>query len=266
MTIKLFPHSRMIRFALVVTLFVLLSACSGMALPSASEEAPVSTTDLAPPSTSTPPVSLTQASIPTPDASQTQVPASPAIPETRRLTLEFPPKMKAGVESDIVLLTLEIDEFGNITPTAQTGGNIVVGEVVEIPNLYETHTITAEARFDIAGIDVQPAGPIYQPLSRGESVTFYWSIRPQATGMYRGTVWLHLNFVERSSGEESRIALSAQFVEIEAVDFFGFSVDFVRTSGVVGSVLGVIVGLPFFDDVVKYLWNRRKKRKKPVKR
>jgi hypothetical protein len=174
--------------------------------------------------------------------------------------------MKAGVESDIILLTLEVDEFGNITPTAQTGGNVVVGEVVEIPNLYETHTITAEARFDIAGIDVQPSGPIYQPLTRGESVTFYWSVRPQETGTYRGTVWLHLNFVERSSGEESRMALSAQFVEIEAVDFFGFSVDFVRTSGVVGSVLGVIVGFPFFDDAVKYLWNRRKKRKKTIKR
>lgn len=267
MTIRHFPTLRMTRFALAVIVLLILSACGGMALPAASEDTPASATDIAPPSTSTPPAALTQASIPTPEASQTQVPsASPAIPETRRLTLEFPPKMKAGVESDIVFLTLVVDEFGNITPTAQTGGNVVVGEVVKIPNLYETHNITAEARFDIAGIDVQPSGPIYQPLTRGESVTFYWSVRPQATGKYRGTVWLHLNFVERSSGEESRMALSAQFVEIEAVDFFGFSVDFVRTSGVVGSVLGVIVGFPFFDDVVKYLWNRRKKRKKTVKR
>jgi hypothetical protein len=265
-TIKHFPLLRMVRFALTVTVFLVISACGGMALPAASEEAPAATTDLAPPSTSTPALSLTQAAVPTSEIPPTQIPVSPAIPETRRLTLEFPPKMKAGVESDIILLMLEVDEFGNITPTAQTGGNVVVGEVVEIPNLYETHTITAEARFDIAGIDVQPSGPIYQPLTRGESVIFYWSVRPLETGTYRGAVWLHLNFVERSSGEESRMALSAQFVEIEAVDFFGFSVDFVRTSGVVGSVLGVIVGFPFFDDAVKYLWNRRKKRKKTIKR
>jgi hypothetical protein len=257
----------MTRFALAVTVFLLLSACSGAANPVASEDAPAaSMTDLAPPSTSTPPIPLTQAFIPTPETSPTQVPASPAIPETRRLTLEFPPKIKAGVVSEIIRLTLEVDDLGNITPTAQFGGNVVGGEVVTLPDLYDTHNVTVEARFDIAGMLVQPTGSTFQSLNRGQSVTFHWSIRPLETGTYRGTVWLHLNFVQRQTGEESRMALSAQIVEIEAVDFFGFSVDFVRTSGVVGSVLGVIVGFPFFDDAVKYLWNRRKKRKKAVKR
>ena len=60
----------------------------------------------------------------------TQVAEQPAIPEYRRLTLEFPPKMRAGVEGDIVRLTLEVDDLGNIIPTAQMGGNIVVGEMV----------------------------------------------------------------------------------------------------------------------------------------
>lgn len=170
--------------------------------------------------------------------------------------------MKAGVESDIVRLTLEVDDLGNVTPTALIGGNTVTGDVIEIPNLYTTHNVIAEARFDIAGMIVEPQGATFQPLKQGESITFYWSIRPQETGVYRGTVWLHLNFVDRLSGEESRMALSAQIVEIEAVDFFGFSVDFVRTSGVVGSVLGVIVGLPFFDDAIKYVWRRGKEKGK----
>lgn len=174
--------------------------------------------------------------------------------------------MKAGVESDIVRLTLEVDDLGNITPTAQFEGNVVIGEVIEIPNLYQTHNVTAEARFDIAGIIVQPPGSTFQPLKQGESVTFYWSIRPQETGLYRGTIWLHLVFVERSSGEESRMALSAQIVEIEAVDFFGFSVNFVRTSGVIGSVLGVIVGFPFLDDILKFLFRKKKKKRKQKKK
>lgn len=176
--------------------------------------------------------------------------------------------MKAGVEGDIVRLTLEMDDLGNITPTAQISGNIVTGEVIEIPNLYETHFVTAEARFDMAGMIVQPPGAIYEPMKPGQSVTFYWSIRPQETGVYRGTVWLHLVFVERVSGEDpqgatqSRMAVSAQIVEIEAVDFFGFSVNFVRTSGVVGSVIGIVVGFPFFEDIVKFLFGKRKKRRK----
>ncbi|MBI5965321.1 MAG: hypothetical protein HY863_17735 [Chloroflexi bacterium] len=192
-------------------------------------------------------------------AQPTQIAAQPAIPETRRLTLEFPSKMRAGVEGDIVRLTLEVDDLGNITPTAQIEGNVVVGETIEIPDLYETHNVTAEARLDLAGMEVQPADSIFEPLSRGQSATFYWSIRPQETGKYRGTVWLHLNFTDKSTGEESRIAVSAQLVEIEAVDFFGLSVNVARTSGVIGSVIGGVVGFPFIEDIIKLLFKKKKK-------
>jgi len=190
----------------------------------------------------------------------TQIAPAPAIPETRRLTLEFPAKMRAGVEGDVVRLTLEVDDLGNIIPTAQIAGNVVVGETIEIPDLYETHNVTAEAQLDLAGMQVQPAGTIYEPLKRGQSATFYWSIRPQEPGTYRGTVWLHLNFADKSTGEQSRIAVSAQIVEIEAVDFFGLSVNVVRTSGVIGSVVGGVVGFPFIEDIIKFIFKRRKKK------
>ncbi len=188
----------------------------------------------------------------------TQISAPPAIPETRRLTLEFPAKMRAGVEGDIVRLTLEVDDLGNITPTAQIDGNVVVGETIEIPDLYETHNVTAEASLDMAGMEVSPSEAIYEPLKRGQSATFYWSIRPQDVGTYRGTVWLHLNFENRSTGEKDRIAVSAQIVEIEAVDFFGLSVNLARTSGVIGSIVGGVVGFPFIEDIIKFLFRRRK--------
>ncbi|RPJ17799.1 MAG: hypothetical protein EHM33_32735, partial [Chloroflexi bacterium] len=90
----------------------------------------------------------------------------PAVPERRRLTLEFPPQMRAG-DSEVVRLTLEVDDLGNITPTAQIGGNVVSGEVVEIPNLYESHHVVAEARFDIAGMEVRPPELISEPLTQG---------------------------------------------------------------------------------------------------
>jgi hypothetical protein len=190
----------------------------------------------------------------------TLIPAPPAIPETRRLTLEYPSKMRAGVEGDVVRLTLEVDDRGNLTPTAQIEGNVVTGETISIPNLYETHNVTAEARLDLAGMQVQPSEAIYEPLTAGKSVTFFWSIHPQEPGIYRGTVWLHLRFVDRLSREESRIAVSAQFIEIEAVDFFGLSVNLVRTSGVIGSVVGSVIGFPFLEDLLKFLFRRKQKK------
>jgi hypothetical protein len=207
------------------------------------------------PATTQIPNLLTPTSLPNNDFAQ------PALLETRRLTLEFPPKIKADSASDIVRLTLEVDDLENITPTAFYAENTVTGEVIQIPNLYETHNVGVETRFDIAGLQVEPAGDVYQPLQQGLPVTFYWSIRAPQVGKFRGTIWVHLVFVDKVTGEESRRAVSAQIVDIEAVDFFGFSVNFVRTSGVIGSVLGIIVSFPFFDDVVKYLWSRRKKKK-----
>lgn len=188
------------------------------------------------------------------------VPAQPAIPERRYLALEYPPRVRAG-DSDIVRLTLEVDDLGNITPTAQIEGNVVTGEVIEIPNLYETHHVIAEARFDIAGMEVRPGELISAPISQGQTAVFYWSIRPEEVGVYRGTVWLYLRFVDKSSAEESRNTVSAQIVEIEAVNLLGLSANLARATGMVGSVIGTVLGLPFFEDVLKGMFRRFVRRK-----
>jgi hypothetical protein len=196
-----------------------------------------------------------------PTAESSDVTAQPALPEQRRLTIEFPPRMRAG-DSDLVRLTLEVDDLGNVTPTAQIEGNVVTGQVIKIPNLYETHNVIAETRFDIAGMEVRPAELVSEPLSPGSSVTFFWSVRPQEVGVYRGTIWFYLRFVDKTNGEESRKTASAQILEIEAVNFFGLSGNFARTMGVVGSVVGTVIGFPFLEDVLKFILKRRNRQNK----
>ena len=158
----------------------------------------------------------------------------------------------------MIRVTLEMDHLGNITPTAQFEGNVVTGEVIEIPDLYETHHVIAEAKFDIAGMQVTPSELSSQTLSKGQVLNFYWSIRPADAGIYRGTIWFYLRFVDKVSGEESRKTVSAQVVEIEAVNLLGFPANLVRTVGGVGSVIGAVVGFPFFEDIVKFIFRRRK--------
>ena len=198
-----------------------------------------------------------EATAPLPVINPTLAPvtALPAIPERRYMALEFPPRVRAG-DSDIVRLTLEVDDLGNLTPTAEIEGNVVTGEVIEIPNLYETHHVVAEARFDIAGLEVRPGELISAPITQGQTAVFYWSILPDEVGVYRGTVWLYLRFVDKSSGEESRNTVSAQIVEIEAVNFLGLSANLARATGMVGSVVGTVLGLPFFEDILKGLFRK----------
>jgi hypothetical protein len=199
------------------------------------------------------PTPTSQFNLPTENTPQTP---QPAIPESRRLTLEFPPVIRTG-DSARIRLQLEVDEQGNVTPTAVVEGNVVKGEVVQIPNLYETHNVIAEANLDMAGVEVQPSGIISEPLSPGQSVTFYWSVRPTESGKYEGTVWLHLRFVPKGGGEESRIPVSAQFVEIESKSFMGFlNGGTARGIGALGSLIGSVLGFPFVDDLVKWLWGK----------
>lgn len=151
--------------------------------------------------------------------------------------------------------------MGRIIPTAQFDGNVVAGEVVEIPDLYESHNVIAEAKFDITGLRVSPPELISQTLSKGQVVNFYWSIRSTEVGIYRGTIWFYLRFVDKVSGEESRKTVSAQIVEIQAVNFLGLPVNLVRTAGGVGSVVGMLIGFPFLEDVVSFVLKRRKPKK-----
>ncbi len=187
--------------------------------------------------------------------------ALPAVPERRLLSLDYPALVRLG-DSERVYLTLEVDEQGNITPTARAGGNIVQGEVIEIPNVYDTHHLWAEARLDLAGVVVQPAGVVSETMFAGQTITFYWSIQPQSVGNYKGTVWLYLRFVPKTGGLESRRALSAQLIEIETVTFYGLKANAARWLGLAGATLSAVVGFPFFKDIVKWLFSRRPKRRR----
>jgi hypothetical protein len=111
----------------------------------------------------------------------------PSIQETRRLVLEWPPVIRAG-DADTVCLTLEVDENGNLTPTAEIKGHVTRGQTVTIPNLCDTYNVVAEARLDMAGMQVVPSETASQPLSPGQSVTFYWSVRSAEAGKFRGVV------------------------------------------------------------------------------
>jgi hypothetical protein len=273
------PSAFFFRFIIFLTVVAILSACGpviGNTFSTISNSLPVEAPAAAEAPAEEPPALETQptqdgivmplqpvlipslaTSAPNTESISVAPTSQPALPEQRRLTLEFPPQIRAG-DSDRVRLTLEVDDLGNLAPTAEVAGNVVVGEVVEIPNLYETHSVIAEAQFDITGLQVSPSGTVSQPLAPGQSVTFYWSILPEGVGIYRGTVWLHLRFVDQSTGEERRRAVSASLVEIEAVNFLGFSGSLARSFGVVGSIAGTIIGFPFLEDIVKLFFRRRK--------
>jgi hypothetical protein len=204
----------------------------------------------------------TLAATPSPVLAQTITPpaaAVPAILETRRLTVEWPPVVRAG-DADVIRLTLEVNEQGGITPTAEYAGHAVSGETVAIPDVFATHAVLAEARLDMAGLEISPAGLMSEALLPGRSVTFYWSVRPAEVGHYRGTVWLFLRFIPLAGGAESRSALAAMPIEIEAISFFGLRAGPARWLGAAGAFVGGVLGFPFFEDLARLIFSRRRRK------
>jgi hypothetical protein len=185
--------------------------------------------------------------------------APPAILETRRLTLDWPPIIRAG-DSDVIRLTLEVDEQGNLTPTAAYEGHVVTGETVAIPDVFATCNVLAEARLDLAGVEVNPSGLVSETLRPGQRVTFSWSVRPAEVGIYRGTAWFFLRFIPLAGGAGEERALAALPVEIEAVSFFGLHAGPARWLGAVGSFIGGLLGFPFLEDVTRFLFKKVRKR------
>jgi hypothetical protein len=198
----------------------------------------------------------TPASVFLPTAAATE--ASPGIPEQRRLVLESPQKIRQG-DSAIVRLTLEMDIEGQLTATAEIEGNKVTTTPVEIPNLYETHTVQAQARLDLGGVSISPSDVVSQALLPGEKVTFYWSVHPQEVGRYLGTVWFGLRFLPKEGGEAIEKQISAQIIEIQCVNFLGMSGSAARWLGGAGVLVSSMFGLEDLLALGKKLAFRRKK-------
>lgn len=214
-----------------------------------------------PPDTHGSPRTPTAGSLPQPETSAPT--AMPAIPEPRLLSLEWPARLRVG-DSDTIRLALEVDESGSITPTALIEGHETRGERVYIPNLYDTHTVMVEARLDIAGLTYTPTSEVIESLLPGQNVKFFWSVKPQEVGRYRGTIWLHLHFIPKEpDGQEERLALSAQLIEIEAVNFLGLGGGTARVTGWLGAALGSILSLDKLFDVAVGLFKRQRRKSPP---
>ncbi len=184
---------------------------------------------------------------------------SPAVPEERLLTLDWPSTLRQGDANRYIRLTLDVSKSGEITPSVSTEGDESIEEQVQIPNVYDTHNVMAEARLDMSGLAMAPDDLVSLSLRPGESVTFLWNVRAAEVGTYRGTVWLYLRFLPLDGGPESRDALKAIDIDITTVNFLGIGGPAARIMGILGVILCGMFGFGDLINAVRWLQKRIKK-------
>lgn len=193
--------------------------------------------------------------IPELQAGETPQP-QPQLLERRLLVLEWPQTMREK-DSDLIMLSINMDETALATPTLPIPEPGDEGTPVQIPDLYETHNVFAVARLDMVGMEAD-RNDIREPLRPGQPVTFYWSVRASEAGRYRGVVWLHVELVPKDGGNTEEILLLARPIEINAVTVLGMPGDLARILGMIGVFVSTVIGYPFIQKWIESWQNRKK--------
>ncbi len=196
--------------------------------------------------------------IPTPVRPEEATPVPENIPtEQRSLQLEWPEKIRVG-EARRIRLGLEM--LDAIKPA----GDLSESEVITPSDWYAHYNVVVESRLDLAGMSVKPDGTMNEPMRPGEPVVFYWSVSPEQTGSFEGTVWVYINLIPKNGQTAERFLLLARPLDIQAVSFLGMPAWFSRGLGAAGAFLGLIFGFPFFESILKWIWGKiRKQAKSP---
>jgi hypothetical protein len=153
----------------------------------------------------------------------------PAILEVRRSILEVPVSIQTGNQGFIRLVFM---------PEAVSTGT---SETQGLQDIYSTHVVAVEARLEMGGLEVDPAGTLTRPLFLDQAVHFEWNLIPMQAGVYEGTVWLYLRFMPKDGSPGHSWPVSVQRVEIRACSLLGLSGLQARRMGGAGTLLGLVL-------------------------
>lgn len=97
-----------------------------------------------------------------------------------------------------------------------------------------------EARLEVPGVELQPAGEIRAPNLADRPVSYHWQITAKTSGPLKGELWLVV--LGKLGDDEVRLPLLVRSLEWEVVSVMGFPYPFARYLGI-GLVLAGLLGL-----------------------
>lgn len=153
---------------------------------------------------------------------------SPAVLGSRLVGVEWPTVMRIADRYWMELDFSQLDD--GLTQPEQPVG---------FSDAYDNYNLMAEARFEVAGIRVEPANPIRESMPRGQPLKFKWQLTAYQAGTYNGTLWLSLRFLPLDGKAPIQQPVYVQKISLTATSLFGLTAPQVRWIGGAGIVLGI---------------------------
>ena len=160
----------------------------------------------------------------------------PALLKSRLVKLEWPKSMRIG-EQEMILMDFEIVNPNGSLPEVPT----------EYSDAYLMYTVMAEAKFEIAGIRVEPANPTRESMPPGEPVRFKWVISAEQAGENSGNLWLSLRFLPLDGSTPIQVPIYVKVIGIHTISLLGLSGPMAQLVGWVGVILSFLL---VFNDMI----------------
>jgi len=248
------------QFLLVGVFGVILAAC-GPAAATVPQTAPQTQAASVTQSGSPPPVIPTHppvaTSAPAITTARTQAPNETRVPvtaeplttptpftEERRIELEWPLQMRLG-DSGLVRLALIPDSAGYVVTTEFPDHQTLTQTApIARPGGY---AVSAVARLDGVGFNIEPNAGWEQGLPLNEAVTWRWTLTPRSAGKQSLTVALRLRWTPINSlgAPVPETMLYTKGLQMEVTSWMGLTTREATLTGVIGLMLGGGLTLPF---------------------
>lgn len=193
-----------------------------------------------------------------PPPSPTPAATPPVAVEERIAEVEWPAAMRVG-DNDLIRLSLFPAPEGGYVAEPEIEGHEVAPTRIPMAVERPGYTGYVVASLSAAGLQVEPAGPLKQPLAPGQPNTWRWTVAADQAGLYRVITGLTVIW-EPEPGTELpgplEEAVWSYTVTVRSRTVFGLSGQLADLLGVGGSVLGVVTSLPFVEKVLEVVWRR----------
>jgi hypothetical protein len=192
---------------------------------------------------------------PAPEATPT-----PEAIEQRIVEVEWPPRMRLGNSEVIRLSFIPSPEGGYVPVVEEEGHEVKATAVVPIPEeKFRRYWVYAVPGLSSINFEIDPPQPVSQEVLPGQPNVWRWSIKPREGGDHKLNLSLTLRWEPREAGSETRVSeqqVWSDTLSISVQTSFGLNVFQADIVGLVGSVLGGALGLPFAEDALKWLLAR----------
>jgi hypothetical protein len=165
-----------------------------------------------------------------------------AVLEPRQVIVEWPESMRIGDSEEIKL----IFEPGGVEGIESSNG-------IGLSNIYNHYNLMAEGRFEVAGVEVEPANPVRESLPPGQSIVYKWKITAEKTGLYPGRVWLSLRFLPLDGKAPTQSPIFVTNINLKLNSLWGISGPVARLLGGLAIIFDILANID-----VMIAWIRKK--------